>query len=250
MTSHPKKPRGTETFVTPSGSPKGASRGADISKSERAYEAIRLRIANGTYGSGYRLVIDQLASELDISPVPVREAIRRLEAEGYITFRRNVGAQVASVDMHEYAAVMEVLALLEAAATALAVPHLSLGDIEQARARNEYMRKSLAAFDPLAFTRANHEFHQVLYSRCPNSHLCGFIDREWRRLDAIRRSTFSFVPARAHDAVKEHDELLELIEAGTDLERVERFVRRHRLATAEALQRWHDKIASEERDHA
>jgi DNA-binding GntR family transcriptional regulator len=210
-----------------------------------AYEAIRLRIANGTYGPGYRLVIDQLAAEFDISPMPVREAIRRLEAEGYLVFRRNVGAQVASIDVHEYAEVMEVLAVLEAAATALALPHLTPRDLDEARGKNAHMRDSLAAFDPLAFTRANHEFHQTLYSRCPNTHLRGFIDREWQRLDAIRRSTFSFVPARAHDAVKEHDELLELIESGADPERIEQFVRHHRLATTQALQRWHDQTATE-----
>ena len=51
-------------------------------KHEQAYSIIRERIFNGTYVPGYRLVIDGLARELGISPVPIREAIRRLEAEG------------------------------------------------------------------------------------------------------------------------------------------------------------------------
>ncbi|HWV76031.1 MAG TPA: GntR family transcriptional regulator, partial [Isoptericola sp.] len=66
-----------------------------MSKSQRAYAYLRERIEDGRFVPGYRLVLAQLAGELDMSVVPVREAIRRLEAEGLVTFERNVGAQVA-----------------------------------------------------------------------------------------------------------------------------------------------------------
>ena len=69
-----------------------------VSKSERAYAAIKQSITEGAYGPGYRLVLGQIAKELDVSVVPVREAIRRLEAEGLVTFTTNVGAQVVAVD--------------------------------------------------------------------------------------------------------------------------------------------------------
>lgn len=65
------------------------------SKHERAYALIRQRILDGVYGPGQRLVIDALAAELGISAVPVREAIRRLEAEGRVVYRHNAGARVA-----------------------------------------------------------------------------------------------------------------------------------------------------------
>ncbi|MGH9170718.1 MAG: GntR family transcriptional regulator [Acidimicrobiales bacterium] len=217
---------------------------SQTSKSELAYNLIRERIVNGAYGPGSRLVIDQLAIECNISSVPVREAIRRLEAEGYVVFKRNVGAQVAFLDAKEYGQVMEVLAILEAAATASAVPHLSAEDIALARQHNDLMRASLASFDPLSFTRSNRAFHSVLFSRCRNDHLQGLLQREWNRLDAIRRSTFTFVPGRAHDAVKEHDRLLDLIDDGADLAQIEWFAREHRSATAHAFQDWHDEHSS------
>jgi N-methylhydantoinase A/oxoprolinase/acetone carboxylase beta subunit len=66
-----------------------------VSKHERAYRLIRARIIDGAYPPGHRLVIDALAEELGISQVPVREAIRRLEAEGRIEYRHNIGARVA-----------------------------------------------------------------------------------------------------------------------------------------------------------
>jgi len=209
------------------------------SKSERAYETIRDRIADGTYGSGYRLVLDQLALELSVSPVPVREALRRLEAEGYVVYRRNVGAHVASIDVAEYLQVMEVLAVLEAAATALGAPLLTPAELAEARSVNDAMRACLEGFDPLEFTRRNRQLHQILHVRCPNKHLQDFIAREWTRMDAIRRSSFSFVPKRAHATVSEHDHLLDLIEAHAPADQIEAFCREHRMATATALEAWH-----------
>src|SRR5262245_45003271 len=76
----------------------GMAAGTEISRFELAYTTIRQRILNGAYGPGYRLVLDELAREIGMSPVPVREAVRRLEAEGYVDFQRNVGARVATFD--------------------------------------------------------------------------------------------------------------------------------------------------------
>jgi DNA-binding GntR family transcriptional regulator len=56
------------------------------SKSERAYAAIKEKILGGDYTPGYRLVLAKLADDLGFSEVPVREAIRRLEAESFVTF--------------------------------------------------------------------------------------------------------------------------------------------------------------------
>ena len=91
-----------------------------VTKQERAYRTIRERILSGAYGPGYRVVIDTLATELEVSAVPVREAIRRLEAEGLIVYRPNAGAQVAPAEPGLYDEELTVLAVLEGYATALA----------------------------------------------------------------------------------------------------------------------------------
>ena len=229
--------------VAPKGGAGTAGATASRSKSELAYDMIRERIASGRYPSGFRLVLDQLAQDLSISPVPVREAIRRLEAEGYVVFTRNVGATVASIDIDEYEQMMQVLAVLEAAATALSLPYLEPDDLARAREVNEAMKASFDAFDPVEFTRLNRKFHTIMHAKCPNGHLKEFIVREWKRIDAIRRSTFSFVPERARDAVKEHDGLIGLIEAKAEPAEIERFFRGHLNATADALHSWHESHA-------
>lgn len=202
------------------------------SKAEVAYDSIRSKIIDGTYGPGYRLVLDRLAGEIGVSAVPVREALRRLEAEGYVDFKRNLGATVCSIDATAYAETMETLAVIESFATALAAPKLTARDIKAARKINDMMASSLERLDPVSFSRRNHELHELLYRPCPNHYLLGLVEREWARLKGIRHSSFAFVPDRAQQAVAEHTKLLDLIEAGSSATKIEDYARAHRMRTA------------------
>ena len=207
-----------------------------VSKAQRAYGYLRDRIENGTYSPGYRLVLGQVARELNVSPVPVREAVRMLEAEGLVTYERNVGAQVAMPDPDLYAHTMETLGLVEGYATASALPYLTSDRIAEARALNEQLERTLDAFDPMTFTRLNGQFHALLFQDCPNPHILDLVHRGWRRLQAMRASTFDFVPGRAAASVAEHEHLLELIERGAPAFEVEAAARDHRHNTLRAFQ--------------
>jgi DNA-binding GntR family transcriptional regulator len=205
------------------------------SKSHLAYEWIKDGITSGRFAPGYRLVLGAIAGELGISVVPVREAIRLLEAEGFVTFEKNVGARVALIDEAEYVNAMEALALVEGFATALAVPELGADDLAAARSVNEDMRLCLHHFDPLRFTELNHRFHALLFECCPNPEVLDLVRRGWNRLSRLRSSTFTFVPGRSHESVAEHERILCLIESGADALEIELAVRRHRLATLDAF---------------
>lgn len=218
-----------------------------VSKADLAYEAIRQWIVEGAYEPGERLVLDRIARELDVSVVPVREALRRLEAEGYVTFERNVGARVSMVETPAYGESMEMLAILEGAATALALGHLKKSDLQAARRINARMAAKVDHLDPVDFTTSNKDFHERLYRRCPNRLLVGEIEREWSRLAVIRRSTFVFVPKRAPEAIDEHRALLEAIAEGASEREIEFLVRDHTLATAHAfLDRAHHELEAAE----
>lgn len=201
-------------------------------KSELVYRELRSRIISGRYVPGFRLVLDQVAREMGVSPVPVREAIRRLEAERLVTFTRNVGAEVAAIDVNDYAEAMTTLALLEGYATALAAPLLTATKLDQAVETNEKMR-SLASgnFDPRAFTDLNQKFHQQLCEPCPNKHLKDLLDTEWDRVAIIRRNTFAFEPVRSQTSVGEHDRIVELIRSGSAAVEIETAARKHKLRT-------------------
>jgi DNA-binding GntR family transcriptional regulator len=204
-------------------------------KSEHAYAWIRERIASHAFGPGYRLVLGTIAAELSMSVVPVREAIRRLEAEGLVTFERNVGARVTLVDESEYVHTMQTLGIVEGAATALSAPLLLEDDLGRAEEINNRMRHLLDHFDAHTFTVLNRDFHSVLYEPCPNPQLLDLVHRGWSRLSGIRDSTFAFVPGRAHHSVEEHVEILQLIRTGADPLDIELAARKHRWRTMDAF---------------
>jgi DNA-binding GntR family transcriptional regulator len=206
----------------------------ELSKSQRAYHWVKERIANQEFTPGYRLVLGSIAGELDMSVVPVREAIRQLEAEGLVTFERNVGARVSMVDDTDYRYSMQALSILEGTATALAARRLTADDLRAARRINELMIETLQHFDPRAFTALNQEFHSTLYSKCANPRMLELVNAEWSRLGHLRDSTFSFVPGRAQESVREHEGIVTLIENGAPLGEIEKVARRHRAATLDA----------------
>lgn len=205
------------------------------SKSARAYDYIRERIVDHRYTPGYRLVLGTIADDLDMSVVPVREAIRRLEAEGFVTFEHNVGARVALADETEYTYSMQTLGLVEGAAIALSAPLLTDADLDRALQINERMRRMLDQLDPHEFTRLNEQFHAVLFEPCPNPQILELVRRGWGRLRGVRDSTFAFVPERARHSVAEHDDLVRLIRDRALALDVELNARDHRWRTLGAF---------------
>lgn len=207
---------------------------ATISKSEMVYRHLRDRVLDGTYVAGYRIVLDKIARELAVSPVPVREAVRRLEAEGLVVFTRNVGAEVAGINARDYADAMQTLAYLEGAATSLAAPHLSSEQFAEAETINDEMRSlHRGSFDPVRFTALNEQFHRILCGPCPNGHLLDLVHREWQRMAMIRRSSFIRLSSRPAVSIAEHDNLLHLIRTKAPTGEVEQAARAHKVRTME-----------------
>jgi DNA-binding GntR family transcriptional regulator len=207
-------------------------------KQERVYEAIRESILSGAYGPGYRVVIDALAEEFEVSALPVREAIRRLEAEGLVIYRPNAGAQVTPADPALFEEQMTLLAVLEGYATALAAPLLGESEVAQLTEINESMRTAMEHLDALRFGRLNQEFHAFLCSRCPNAALMDLLRDVARRLDAIRRTVFLQIPYRGSASVAEHAALIELIARKAPAAELEKAAREHKLNTVASFRDW------------
>jgi DNA-binding GntR family transcriptional regulator len=213
-----------------------------LGKQERTYATLRARILDGTYGPGRRLVIDALARELAVSPMPVREAIRRLEAEGWLIYERHHGAQVAPLDEEGWMEALTTLAVLEGYATALSAPHLEAGDFERLRGHNAAMRAALDGLDVMAVSEHNLAFHRTLCERCPNAYLRRELAAIQERLNTLRSSIFMFIPTRGRASIGEHAALLEMLERGDDAAAIERFARTHKLHTVAA---YRERLAAE-----
>lgn len=213
---------------------------AGESKSQQAYNWISEKIRTREYEPGYRLVLATIAEELGVSVVPVREAIRQLEAEGMVTYERNVGASVTTYNREAYYESMDIVATLEANATAQSAQYLDAEDIARAREINQRMRELDIHHDPEEFTQLNKEFHSVLFSKCPNERMKNLVVDQWKQLEYHRVSTFRYVPERAQESTREHEQLLSLIEAGAEPAYIEKVARQHRLTTLSTYRKKND----------
>jgi DNA-binding GntR family transcriptional regulator len=210
-------------------------------KQQLAYEFIKAGIEAGTFAPRQRLVIDSLARELGMSPVPVREAIRRLEAEGFVEFSANSGAVVAAASPQEWFELMELLALLEGYATASAAPAVTSRDIRKLRGINEAMRKALAELDFHGWSEGNVEFHGVINARCPNQELVRQMDALKARTASISRFLFhqqeaailhTLGPGSGQSALDAHEWLIVAFERDEPAASIERHARDHILHVA------------------
>lgn len=205
-------------------------------KQERIYSLLRKRILDGTYAPGQRLVIDTIARDAGVSHIPVREAIRRLEAEGFVQYQLNTGAQVTQVDELSWAEVMSTLAVLEGYMTALAAPRLTKADIRQLKKVNAAMRKGFRDLDPVKIAAHNREFHMMICERASNDYSLRLVRQSWERLDAMRKSIFIHILPRARESVEEHAQLIKLIESGAPADEIDSFAREHKLHTVRAYE--------------
>jgi DNA-binding GntR family transcriptional regulator len=209
-----------------------------VNKQERTYTILRDRIHAGAFAPKARLNIDALARELGVSPIPVREALRRLEAEGWVRFQPNVGAIVAPVDATAWEQEMTALAILEGAATADARSHLRKSDLTKLRKIAAEMEDVADRGDPLRFSRLNRRLHATIVARCANAYLLELLAQTNQRLDRVRSTMFAYLPERAKEALGEHAHLIDLLENGDPAE-VERYARWHKLQTVEAYRAIH-----------
>jgi DNA-binding GntR family transcriptional regulator len=209
-----------------------------VNKQERTYTILRDRIHSGSFAPMERLNIDALARELGVSPIPVREALRRLEAEGWVRFTPNVGAVVAPVDSTFWEQAMIALAVLEGAASAEAQQNLRRSDLTRLRKITTGMEEAVSRVDPVRFGKLNRLLHAAIAARCPNTYLTELIEQTNTRLDRVRSTMFAYLPHRSEEALVEHLRLIELLESGTRDE-VESYARWHKLQTVEAYRAIH-----------
>ena len=210
-----------------------------MNKQERTYTVLRDRIHSGTFAPKARLNIDALARELGVSAIPVREALRRLEAEGWVKFQPNVGAIVAPLDATTWEPQMVAVALLEGAASADAVAQLRPSDLAKLRKLAAEMEEVAADGDMARFSRLNRRLHATITARCGNPYLLELLEQTNQRLDRIRDTMFTYLPERSKAAIGEHARLIELLEAG-DAAAVEAYARWHKLQTIEAYRMAHE----------
>jgi DNA-binding GntR family transcriptional regulator len=199
---------------------------SDLPQGQSAYDRLLEDIRLGALPPGARLREVELAERLGISRTPVREAIRRLEADGLVEHLPRQGASLRRLGYAEVMELYEMRAVLEGTAARLAARAAS--DLEL-RELSEINAEMTASRLPFETARLNRQFHAALINAAKNRYLQRAIGAMARTLLILGPSTLHD-PARSQSAAQEHDALLQALHARDG-------------AQAEALMRAHIEAA-------
>ena len=202
-------------------------------KNQAVYEALRKGIIAGKLKPGQKIIMSDVAKELGLSDIPVREAIRRLESDGLVTFTPHLGAVVSKIDEHDFIETYLIRIELESLATRLAVPHIKSEDILFLVNKNKEMAKALHKNQYEKIGAINKDFHLRIYHAAPYSFLNQLIASLWERLERTQ-SVFAFVPERAGASVLEHEKIIETLKK-RDGKLSEKLMKEHKSRTMSVL---------------
>ena len=141
-------------------------------------DALRERILHGTYPEGEPLRQDALAEELGVSRIPVREALRQLEAEGLVTFNPHRGAVVSTLSLGEIEELFELRAEIELDLFRRALPHIGADDLARAKEILDTYETSLRNGDVGSWGTMNWQFHSTLYAPSERQFTLGIARRK------------------------------------------------------------------------
>lgn len=184
-------------------------------KSDFAYGAVRQRILGGEVEPGQVLNQAVLARELGISTTPLREALRRLRAEGLVELDAHRDARVTPLSADEARDLLEVRRNLDPLAVSLAAERRGERDLEEMRAALKQVR-SLGQHPTYDELIAHRRFHRALYGASHNAVLITTLDGLWDTADRYRRAGARTAADRGYRKRKaaEHAELFERVVAG------------------------------------
>lgn len=190
---------------------------------ERAYAELRSRIVNLVYAPGQRILERDLAAELEVSRIPLREAMQMLQNDGLVVAVPRQGAIVAPFTADDVRDLFDVRESLEVLAARLAAERADEAGLAALRARMQEAREAVARHDDPAVAAANSGFHRVLVEVAANPLLSGLM----RPLEA--RVQWLFHLTRERDLVQQCDEHQELYDAiaARDAERAARIAFDH-----------------------
>lgn len=184
-------------------------------------ESLRDAIRKGILKSGQRIMEIKLAEELGVSRTPVREAIRKLELEGYVVMMPRRGTYVADMSIRDINEIFEIRTALESLSNGLAAEHITEDELEHLQRLlvviGGYIKEyedgpdREAAMDKIVKTDI--EFHDLLYHAARNNRLVGIISNLRDQLTRFRTLSMSY-PGRLEATLDEHREIVETIANG------------------------------------
>jgi DNA-binding GntR family transcriptional regulator len=200
---------------------------------QSVYDALIDLIVAGELSAGQHMVETEVARQLGVSRQPVREALHRMEAEGWVDLRPSQGAFVHVPTDQEVDDLLDVRRLLEAETARLAARAASPAQVARLREISRTGQAAAEADDLGQAVAANNAFHAEVAVIGANAVLAELAGIAARRVRWYYRMV---APERGHGSWAEHTELIDAIQAG-DEERAQSLARRHIERTRDAYHR-------------
>lgn len=186
--------------------------GQDKPLRELVRETLLKKVGSGELGPGERVVEARLAEDLNVSSIPIREAIRELVAMGVLEFAPHRGAWVRKVSLRETVEALEIRSSLEPLAAKTAVPRLQSRCADLRRTVQAAVAAA-ARRDFVAFQQHNQRFHRAIVEASGN----GVLLRLWDSMAFEVRTRFVLEYLTAFDPAtlaREHEPIVDAIEQG------------------------------------
>lgn len=210
----------------------GPSRKPPESLSDYAIRSLREDLIEGRLVPGQRIAMEVLATDMGISHVPIREAVRYLEAEGHLQRDPRSQVRVTPVSPEEAAEIYRLREILEEEAHAVGVPRLTDEDIAELDRQLSAMQSAVETGDLAGFARANRAFHFVPFRRSGSTWMLRFMNIIWDA--AARYQTSLFQREGWESDLQSHHARLRNAMARRDSEEVNQIMDEHRRITIDA----------------
>jgi DNA-binding GntR family transcriptional regulator len=197
---------------------------------DQAADVLRDRILSGQLAAGTPLRQELLAAELGISRIPLREALKQLEAEGLVTITSHKGATVAELSIAEIDELFQLRLRLESWVLGLAVPKLTAADLA---ALDDLIAQQQQPDNLARWGDLNWQFHEVMYRSADRPVTLKMLKRIHDNIDRYLRFEISSSNGRAR-ALREHQTLLAHCRAG-DTAKAVQLLESHIQQTADSL---------------
>ena len=173
-------------------------------------ETLRQAIQDGVLKPGERLMEIPLAEELGVSRTPIREAIRKLELEGFVIMIPRRGTYVANITLKDITQVFEIRSALEELAAGLAAERITEDEIETLERMLVEIGDLMEAKDMEKVLAADVEFHEILYKASRNDRLAEIVHNLREQTSRFRSFSMN-QPGRLTKTWEEHRQLVEAI---------------------------------------
>ena len=185
-----------------------------VAAHDRLYRTLRMRIMYGEISPGQAFTLRGIAAEFGVSTTPVREALKRLAAEGALSISVTGRFQTPELSSDRIEELASLRALIEVELASRALPRAHMALVERLQVINNSISVAIVKADAVTYIRTNLEFHRTLYLRAQAPAMLATVETVWLQLGPTMRALYGKLQRK--DPPVNHRLILAALKAGDE----------------------------------